>query len=201
MGAVIMGMVAVAIIATAFWPRKAKGGDLPPDLPPGPDDKKDRLVPNIPIKPWVPDAPDPGAGKTNVKCPQCGVLFVIQNGTMLQPHPPCPWPNKAPIEPMGPSGPDPLKPTPKPTPGFYYQVKSGDVPSTLAHGCYPLRPKPMVVWMRVAAHPRNAWMLGHPNGGIESGGFWPQWSGWGSKWASGHQFGVVYWPTPEELDA
>jgi hypothetical protein len=106
---------------------------------------------------------------------------------------------RAVIVPVEQVGPDPLNPTPVPTPGQYYQVKAGDKGSSLCVQAYPGRPKPSMTWAKVAAHGLNAWLLGHLFQGIECGGFWPKWSGWKSTWASGHQYGLYYFPTLGEL--
>lgn len=201
-----MACAAAAVLALILWPRKVaagKGGGVV-------DPKNPDIHPIDPV---------PGSGDTLTICPMCGKQIKHKNGTMLPTHPPCPWPYVfAPVKPgkddviivkpkpddpkpEEPKGPDPYKPTPTPTPGSFYQVKKGDTGSANSYSCYPGRPKPTLTWIKVMTNPANAWLLGHIYYGSESGAYMPNWSGWGSKWQTGHQYGVVYFPTVAELDA
>ena len=180
MGAFTIGIVALAIIATALFSKTAgaaarlgggeSGGQTPtprpqPDIEPGPGGPKSVVIDN----PANPDLP---------------------KGSFVSPGV---------DEPAAPFGPDPASPTRRPTPGFFFMPTKGDVPTRCAHECYPLLPKPLMLWRKVVSHPLNAHCLGHLLGGEEAGAFYPQWSGYLSPWGSGHQYHLVYWPTEKEL--
>jgi len=180
MGAWILGITSGLLILSALWSSRKHKKPGPGPGPKRDDPKPDDPKPFVPITPGKPDAPDPYTPFTPIE------------PTPIEPY--------IPPKPDEPKGPDPYKPTPTPTPGQYYQVKKGDVPSTLARNCYPTRSKPVLLWNKVAAHALNKWLSGHLYLGADSGGFMPQWAGWLSKWESGHQYGLYYWPTETEMD-
>jgi len=198
MGAVVIGIAAVLLIASAFL-----GG-------------RSRAKPGGPVM--------PGSGEIKLTCPICGRTFVQAGGTYLQEHPPCPWPRTplipkppkrdeidvvppgpTPIDPIVPDkpdepvGPDPYKPTLNPTPGAYYQAKKGDVGCTLAHKAYP-EYKALPSWGRVVAHGWNAWIAYNKAVGWK-GDIIQHYSGWNTAFDSGNRYPVIYFPTLEEMGA
>lgn len=187
MGAVVMAVAGAGIILSALFAARARGARRPdPVRPPDP------IIPIIPTDPNTPKIPP---GQTDPTKPVFPDIDRDPNPDPVKPGILIPFKPQPEPEPK----PDPSKPTPFPTPGAFYQVKSGDTGSAIAHKAFPTLAKPTVLWSRIAAHKLNAWLLGHLSSGIETGGFWPKWSGYLSTWGSGHQLGLYYIPLEKEL--